>query len=441
MREHNHWRAFGKMLNVFFQPFQLFRAKRSQISCFQVHHVDQPDEMHSLHVKAVPAVALCVFRVALPILFAVIFEHIMLARNKERVLGASRLEDLVDVVKLLRFRQVADVSGVEHELGSNRQRVDLVHGGLERGRHVRIRRLVEPHVAVADLDEAQVTVGMALQVERIAQTVGLQDPTLNHAQSSGASPRHALQKAPAVNSVLVDSVVILVNYDVVTCFLCHHFLRRLIQFVIHRLELTTAGFIPSKRYLAGCGNKIPLRWFNLVYVSEKRLVADSFEELALPLFDRLYNFAHWLTQNRDEAEDLVQETFAKALKGFSSFQPGSNFRAWIYRILRNTFLTSRSGLKAAARVPLDLEGNEESLPATRNTPESILLDRLDQQRVQQALDQLPVHFREILVLCEVEEMSYQEISSTLAIPIGTVMSRLSRARRALRNTLHGSQRS
>jgi len=178
-----------------------------------------------------------------------------------------------------------------------------------------------------------------------------------------------------------------------------------------------------------------------VYVSEKRLASESFEELALPLFDRLYNFAHWLTQNREEAEDLVQETFAKALKGFSSFQPGTNFRAWIYRILRNTFLTSRSGLKWAATVPLDLEGGEEILPATMSTPETILLDRLDQQIVQRALDQLPVHHREILLLCEVEEMSYQEISSTLAIPVGTVMSRLSRARRALRDTVQGSQRS
>ena len=176
-------------------------------------------------------------------------------------------------------------------------------------------------------------------------------------------------------------------------------------------------------------------------VSEKRLAPESFEELALPLFDRLYNFAHWLTQNRDEAEDLVQETFAKALKGFSSFQPGTNFRAWLYRILRNTFLTSRSGLRAAATVPLDLEGDEEILPATQSTPESILLDRLDQQLEQQALDRLPVQYREILLLCEVEEMSYQEISSTLAVPMGTVMSRLSRARRALRNTVQGRQRS
>ena len=69
----------------------------------------------------------------------------------------------------------------------------------------------------------------------------------------------------------------------------------------------------------------------------------SFEELAVPLFDQLYNFAHWLTRDRTEAEDLVQETYTKALRGFSSFQLGTNFRAWMYRILRNTFLTSRIG--------------------------------------------------------------------------------------------------
>lgn len=161
----------------------------------------------------------------------------------------------------------------------------------------------------------------------------------------------------------------------------------------------------------------------------------------MPLFDRLYNFAHWLTQSREEAEDLVQETFAKALKGFPSFQPGTNFRAWIYRILRNTFLTSRTGLKFAATESLDSEGNEDLLPTTDNTPESILLDRLDQQLLRRALDQLPVPYREILLLCEVEEMSYQEISSALAIPMGTVMSRLSRARRALRETAQKLERS
>jgi RNA polymerase sigma-70 factor (ECF subfamily) len=165
------------------------------------------------------------------------------------------------------------------------------------------------------------------------------------------------------------------------------------------------------------------------------LAADSFEQLAMPHFDRLYNLACWLTHDRQEAEDLVQDTYAKALRGFSSFQPGTNFRAWIYKILRNTFLTSRTGLKAAATVPLDLEGEEEVLPAVKETPESILLRRSNGQLVQHALEQLPVSYREVLLLCEVEEMSYQEISTTLDIPMGTVMSRLSRARKALRNGL------
>ena len=154
----------------------------------------------------------------------------------------------------------------------------------------------------------------------------------------------------------------------------------------------------------------------------------------MPLFDELYNFAHWLTQDRSEAEDLVQETYVKALKGFASFQPGTNFRAWIYRILRNTFLTSRTGLKASTTVRLDEEDVPE-IPASSGTPESIFFDRVQEQTLQSALEELPLRFREILLLCELEEMSYQEISEALSIPIGTVMSRLSRARKALREIL------
>lgn len=169
-------------------------------------------------------------------------------------------------------------------------------------------------------------------------------------------------------------------------------------------------------------------------VAEERLTAATFEELAVPLFDQLYNFAHWLVQNRSEAEDLVQETYVKALRGFSSFQPGTNFRAWIYRILRNTFLTSRTGLKASATVALDVD-NPPEMPAVLDTPESIFLEHSQQQLLQSAIEDLPLHFREILLLCEVEEMSYQEIADALSIPIGTVMSRLSRARKALRENL------
>lgn len=168
-------------------------------------------------------------------------------------------------------------------------------------------------------------------------------------------------------------------------------------------------------------------------VPEERASATTFEELAMPLFDQLYNFARWLTQDTAEAEDLVQETYAKALRGFSSFQLGTNFRAWMYRILRNSFLSSRTGLKTM--VVLDGESDETLLPAESTTPESILITQQNRESVQQALADLPVPFREILLLCEVEEMSYQEIAETLGIAMGTVMSRLYRARMALRDML------
>jgi RNA polymerase sigma-70 factor, ECF subfamily len=165
------------------------------------------------------------------------------------------------------------------------------------------------------------------------------------------------------------------------------------------------------------------------------LQSGEFEELAMPLFDQLYNFAHWLTQNREESEDLVQETYIKALRGFSSFQLGTNFRAWMYRILRNTFLTSRTGLRATSTVPLDLEEDGADLAVESETPETILMSRSNSQLVQRAIENLPLHYREIILLCEVEEMSYQEIAETLSIPMGTVMSRLSRARKTLRDEL------
>ena len=179
-------------------------------------------------------------------------------------------------------------------------------------------------------------------------------------------------------------------------------------------------------------------------VTDRRTDAQSFETLAMPMFASLYSFAYWLTQNREEAEDLVQETYLKALKGFRSFRPGSNLRAWMYRILRNTFLTSRTGLSVKMTEPLDLEEGAALLPATSDTPESVLLARADQQAVQNALERLPVPFREVILLCDMEEMSYQEIAEALGIPIGTVMSRLSRARKSMRELLatkvHGASK-
>ena len=154
----------------------------------------------------------------------------------------------------------------------------------------------------------------------------------------------------------------------------------------------------------------------------------------MPLLGSMYNFAHWLTHDAGEAEDLVQETCMKALKGFGSFHQGTNFRAWVYKILRNSFLTSRTGLKIAA-VSLDDDESGVPEPAAGETPESILLAGDAYQCIRSALDALSVPFREVILLCDVEEMSYQEIADTLGIPVGTVMSRLSRARKMMRHSL------
>jgi len=163
---------------------------------------------------------------------------------------------------------------------------------------------------------------------------------------------------------------------------------------------------------------------------------EFFEAVAMPLFDQLYNFAHWLTGDRSDAEDLVPETYAKALKGFRSFEEGTNLRAWMYRILRNSFLTSRSGLRAQSQASLDDDETDTSaLIAHSLTPEFFLLQQEGKQTVMDALACLPVNYREVVLLCEIEEMQYKEIAQVLGVPIGTVMSRLARARKALRELL------
>jgi RNA polymerase sigma-70 factor (ECF subfamily) len=159
---------------------------------------------------------------------------------------------------------------------------------------------------------------------------------------------------------------------------------------------------------------------------------EFFELLAMPLFDQLYNFAHWLTGDRTDAEDLVQETYAKALKNFELFQEGTNLRAWMYKILRNTFLSSRTGLAAKNTDRLD---DDAEIAATTPTSESLLLQMENSQAVMDALASLPMGYREIILLVDVEELSYKDAAQVLNVPIGTVMSRLSRARNLLRQAL------
>jgi len=160
-----------------------------------------------------------------------------------------------------------------------------------------------------------------------------------------------------------------------------------------------------------------------------------FDQLALPLLPALYNHACWLTHDHAEAEDLVQETLTKSLRSFSSFQPGTNFKAWIFRILRNAFLTSRTGIAAQRTVYLEDDPATLDTPASTPTPEDTLIHLNNSAVLQAALDQLQPPLREVLLLCDLEELKYKEIAVVLDLPIGTVMSRISRARLALRQLL------
>ena len=171
---------------------------------------------------------------------------------------------------------------------------------------------------------------------------------------------------------------------------------------------------------------------------------SMFEDLALPLLPSLYNMAMWLCRNPADAEDLVQETFLKALRGFALFEPGTNFKAWSFRILRNTYLTSRSGLAAMRTVSLEdeLEGRDDLGPRLvpeaaidRQTPEVNLMRLSDQAALRAAMEKLTPPLLEVILLCDVEEMKYREIAMVLEIPMGTVMSRVARGRAALRGLL------
>ena len=193
-------------------------------------------------------------------------------------------------------------------------------------------------------------------------------------------------------------------------------------------------FVPSPRpYNPALRNLTPTEALRIMPSAINRSAA--FEQLALPLFASLYNHAHWLTRNQAEAEDLVQETFTKALRAFDSFQHDTNFKAWIFRILRNTFLTTRTGIATSRTVFLEDQPDTLDTIAAGPTPEDTLIRLDNQATLHAALEQLQPQLREALLLCDVEEIKYKDIAVILDVPIGTVMSRISRARRTLRQLL------
>jgi RNA polymerase sigma-70 factor, ECF subfamily len=161
--------------------------------------------------------------------------------------------------------------------------------------------------------------------------------------------------------------------------------------------------------------------------------AVRFEEIALPHLGAAYNLARWLVHNDHDAEDLVQEAFLRAFKSFSGYY-GGNSRAWLLTIVRNTcytWLQQNRVLRASELIEDKLDEVELDFA----DPETLLLQRVNAQIVRQALTELPVEFREVVVLREMEGFSYKEIASVVDLPLGTVMSRLARGRKRLQALL------
>ena len=171
----------------------------------------------------------------------------------------------------------------------------------------------------------------------------------------------------------------------------------------------------------------------------------TFAEQAMPLMDGLYSAALRMTRNPADAEDLVQETYLKAYRAFHTFQEGTNLKAWLYRILTNTYInTYRAKKRRPDETDLDeVEdlylyrrlGGLEGATAGRSAEEE-LLDHLTDSEVKEALESLPEQFRMAVLLADVEGFAYKEIAEILDIPIGTVMSRLHRGRKAMQKQLY-----
>jgi RNA polymerase sigma-70 factor (ECF subfamily) len=167
-----------------------------------------------------------------------------------------------------------------------------------------------------------------------------------------------------------------------------------------------------------------------------------FDALSTPLLTPLYRFAVGMTRHPDDAEDLVQETFVHAYRAFGSFRQGSNFKAWLFRICVNLYVDSyRSRRRAPVMMPLldsDTDFTDQATPIP--SPEEAILSAVVDEELETALNNLPEAYRAVVLLTDMEGLTYEEVAAALAVPVGTVRSRLFRGRGQLRAALDGYAR-
>ena len=165
-----------------------------------------------------------------------------------------------------------------------------------------------------------------------------------------------------------------------------------------------------------------------------------FEKMALPHLDAAYNLARWLTHNDQDAQDVVQEAWLRALKYFGSFR-GESARPWLLQIVRHTCFSWLQANRPADLVSLDDEEACDEIPAPAgDEPQAVALRLADREQINRAIRALPACYRDVLILREMEDLSYRQIAKIAGIPIGTVMSRLGRARGLLRRSLTAGTR-
>jgi len=181
-----------------------------------------------------------------------------------------------------------------------------------------------------------------------------------------------------------------------------------------------------------------MSYMGVTFPPEKRHFSQVLDEV----FDGLYGYAMVLSHDRTEAEDLVQETCVRAIQAIESLRPASNVKSWLFTILRNIWLNQLRQRRAAPKiVELDVDESTAGLAVEASKdPHALYVSKVEREQVRGAIQQLSKEFREIIVLREYGELSYQEIASVLGCPPGTVMSRLGRARSKLRSLLSGSLR-
>jgi RNA polymerase sigma-70 factor (ECF subfamily) len=162
-----------------------------------------------------------------------------------------------------------------------------------------------------------------------------------------------------------------------------------------------------------------------------RATLQDFEQTVLPHLNAAYNLARWLTRNDQDAEDVVQEAYLRAWRFFGSFYGGES-RPWLLTIVRRTCYTWLQHNRAHEGVT-EFDDERHSVASEEANPEMLLLHRVDAQELRHALEALPMEFREVIILRELEDCSYKEIAAITGVPLGTVMSRLARARQRLQH--------